>query len=142
MKTLIVYSTKSGAARECAKVLAAKIENSTLCDLDEKTPNIKDYDVVIAGSGIRYGKAYKPFGAFLEGNADVLLLKKTAFFICGKTINKSQENIEKNIPGNLRKAAICLKMFNGKPPVGKVSNESWMSVDEIDAFAQAVNKIA
>ena len=142
MKTLIVYSTKSGAAKEYAEMLAAKIENSTVCDLDKKMPNIRDFEMIIAGSGIRMGKAYKPFRSFLMDNTGVLLSRKTAFFLCGMTPGESQKDIEKNIPGDLRAAAVCVRKFGGKQPFGKPADQSWMSMEEIEEFAQLVNKTA
>jgi len=141
MRILMVFSTKSGASRECAEMLAARIENCTICDLEEKTPDLNSYDVVVAGSGIRRGKAYKPFRSFLKDNTDILLSKKTAFFLCGMTLDKAKENIEKNIPDELRKNAVCLKMFSGKAPFGERTARDPVNMDDIEAFAKAVRGI-
>jgi menaquinone-dependent protoporphyrinogen oxidase len=140
MRTIILYSTKSGGARDYAEMLASLISDSKVYDLDKKVPDLKDFDLVIAGSGIRMGKAYKPFRSFLKDNSKVLLTKKTAFFLCGMTLDKEQENFEKNIPGELRKAAVCVSMFAGKQPIGKPPDQNWMSVDRMNDFAHTVNE--
>jgi len=137
MRTLIAYATKSGACRECADVLAEGSDDSTVCDLRESMPDIAGYDMILIGTGIRFGKAYKPFRAFLEKNASALLTKRLAFFICNKFVNDLQGVAEKNIPIELRNAAIRISAFGGKPPFGK-AKEGWMLTDEVDRFIRAV----
>jgi len=135
MSTLIVYSTKGGACRECSEVLATELGNCEICDLGERTPNVADHDAIIMGSGIRMGSAYKPFKAFIEKNADTLMSKKIAFFICNKETGKYQKYVEKNIPKDLRDAAVCIKTFGGKTPFGKKTDQSWMLKQEVEALA-------
>ncbi|MCL2606989.1 MAG: hypothetical protein FWD92_00290 [Methanomassiliicoccaceae archaeon] len=138
MRVLIAYSTKGGAARECAEILSAEIGDCTVCDLNDKTPNVADYDMVIMGSGIRMGGAYKPFKKFIEKNSSALMSKKIAFFICNKQTGKYRTFVDKNIPDELRNAAICIDTFGGKPPFGKVTDQSWMLKQEIEAFARII----
>jgi len=142
MKILIAYATKSGGSRMCAETLAAKIGNCEICDLGERTPDINEYDLVILGSGIRMGGAYRPFKAFLKKNAGTLLKKRTAYFICNMQTEKLQKIAEKNIPGDLRNAAVCVRTFGGKAPFGKGEDQSWMLTDEVDAFVREVKEIS
>ena len=44
METLIVYSTRSGASRECAELLAAKMKSCSLCDLSKQALDIESSD--------------------------------------------------------------------------------------------------
>jgi menaquinone-dependent protoporphyrinogen oxidase len=142
MRTLIAYSTKSGASRECAESLASEIEGCKICDLKETTPDITEFDIVILGSGIRFGGAYKPFKKFLKENADALLKKKIAFFVSNVVTENFQKIIEKNIPEELRSAAFCIRTFGGRAPIGKAKNDpNWMLKDEVDAFVRAVKEI-
>jgi menaquinone-dependent protoporphyrinogen IX oxidase len=60
MRTLILFSTKSGASRECAELLATKIMVCSICDIAKSTPDIESFDTLIVGSGVRMGRIYKP----------------------------------------------------------------------------------
>ena len=140
MRTLIAYSTKSGASRECSEMLAERIGGCDICDLGERTPDIKRYDLIIAGSGIRMGGAYKPFKKFLKDNAFSLLQKRAAYFICNKETENSPKYIEKNIPEDLRRAAVSIRTFGGKAPFGKGKDQSWMLIEEVNAFVSEVKE--
>ena len=39
MKTLIAYASKTGTAEKCARILAERIPDSTLCDLCKEKPD-------------------------------------------------------------------------------------------------------
>lgn len=56
MRTLILYSTKSGASKECANLIAAQMDNCAMHDLSKPVPDISSFDTVIIGSGVRMGK--------------------------------------------------------------------------------------
>jgi len=141
-RILIAYSTKSGAARECAELLAAEIGDCIICDLKERTPEMTDTDIVILGSGIRMGRAYKPFRKFIQDNEGALLTKKIAFFISNMQTEDLQKIIGKNVPERLRDAAFCVRTFGGRAPFGKKKNDpNWMLKDEVDAFVSAVKEI-
>ena len=138
MRTLILYSTKSGASRECAELLATKIEDCSVCDIRKSTPDIESYDTLIVGSGVRMGKIYKPTKNFIDKNTDILLSKNTAFYLCNSYSDTLQKVIENNIPKKLVDTAICIKSFGGKPPFTSPKNQDWVLVDNINALAQAV----
>jgi menaquinone-dependent protoporphyrinogen oxidase len=138
MRTLIAYATRSGASRECAEILATEIGNCTLCDLNESTPDISGYDTVVVGSGIRMGCIYKPFKNFVEDHIDTLLTKRIAFFVCNTQKDKYMKFVEKEIPETLRKAALRISTFGGKPPLGGKRKDNWMLRTEITEFAKVV----
>ncbi|MCL2712646.1 MAG: hypothetical protein FWD37_05195 [Methanomassiliicoccaceae archaeon] len=139
MRTLIAFSTKSGASRECAEILASKIDESVMYDLNGGTPNIDDYDVVIIGTGIRIGGAYKPFKKFIKENENALLKKKIAFFTSNLLTKTFPEIVEKNIPLSLQENAICMRTFGGRPLIGGKKDQKWLLRDEVDAFVQEIN---
>jgi menaquinone-dependent protoporphyrinogen oxidase len=140
MRTLIAYATRSGASRECAEILASGIVNCVLCDLNEATPDIAEYDTVVIGSGIRMGKTYPPFKKFIEDNEDILLTKNIAFFVCNVQTGKYMKFVENGIPERLRNAAFRISAFGGKPPLGGKKKHNWMLRDEIIAFTKAVKE--
>ena len=138
MRTLILYSTKSGASRECAELLATKIADCSICDIAKNTPDIGGYDTLIVGSGVRMGKLYKPAKNFIDKNIDMLLSKNTAFYLCNSYSDTLQKVIENNIPKKLIDTAICIKSFGGKPPFTSPKNQDWILMDNINALVQAV----
>ncbi|MDR0778152.1 MAG: flavodoxin domain-containing protein [Methanomassiliicoccaceae archaeon] len=142
MRTVVAYVTKGGGSKECAEMLAAEIGDCVLCDLNEKTPNIDEYDTVVIGSGIRMGGAYKPFKKFLSENADALLKKNIAIFVCNVETEKYMKFVEKAVPENIRKAAFRISTFGGKPPFGGKKDTVWMLRDEVSEFAKAVREKA
>jgi menaquinone-dependent protoporphyrinogen IX oxidase len=141
MRTLIAYATKSGASRECAEILAAEIGGCAVCDLSENVPNVDDFDTVVIGTGIRIGKAYKPFRKFLDENEDKLLTKRIAFFTCNVVTKDFEKAAAGNIPEKLRDAAFLIRSFGGKPVIGGKKDQKWMLRDEVIAFAGAVRDI-
>jgi menaquinone-dependent protoporphyrinogen oxidase len=141
MSILIAYATKGGATKECAELLAAEIGDCTICDLKEGAPNVDDLDIVILGSGIRIGKAYKPFGKFIDENTDALLTKKIAFFFSNKLVNEFSEVVKKNIPQRLKDTAFIVKTFGGRPVFGGKKDQNWMLRDEVIAFADVVKAL-
>lgn len=138
MKTMIVYASKSGAAKECAELLHQKIENSDLFDLSKETPSPEDYDTVIIGSGIRMGKLYKPARAFIKKNEASLLGRRAAYYLCGAYPDNLQKAIEKNIPHKLIEAAVCIKPFGGKPPYSSANSSEWLISANLTDFIKEV----
>jgi len=138
MRTLILFSTKSGASRECAELLATKIADCFVCDIAKHTPDIGGCDTLIVGSGVRMGKLYKPAKNFIDKNIDMLLSKNTAFYLCNSYSDTLQKVIENNIPKKLIDTAICIKSFGGKPPFTSPKNQDWILMDNINALVQAV----
>ena len=83
-KTLIAYTSKSGATKEASEVIADALRvkhnfEVDLVDLRKSSPNIKEYVNVVVGAGVRGGKVYGEALDFLKqdfGN------RKVAFFVC------------------------------------------------------------
>lgn len=141
MKTLVVYSTKSGASRECAELLCKVLKDYSLCDLSKQVPDIESFEIVILGSGVRMGKIYKPMRSFLEKNQKALLLKKTAFFLCNSYPDTFQKAVEKNIPKELIENAVCIESLGGFLPFTAPKGREWLSLDKLSRLVQAVEKI-
>ena len=138
MRTLILYSTKSGASRECAELVATKIADCSICDIAKSIPDIESFDTVIVGSGVRIGKIYKSAKNFIDKNIDVLLSKNTAFYLCNSYPDTLQKAIDNNIPQKIIYCAICIKSLGGKPPFTSPKNQDWILMDNVNALAQAV----
>jgi menaquinone-dependent protoporphyrinogen oxidase len=138
MKTLILYATKSGASQYCADLLIKQIENCTVCNLSKTAPDIAPFDTIIIGSGVRMGKFYKPVLDFLRENEDLLMKKKIAFYLCNAYPDTLQKIIDKSIPQQLAKAAICINFFGGKPILRASSGTDWLIEENVNAFVRAI----
>lgn len=138
MRTLILYSTKSGASKECASLLAKQIEDCAVHNLSRTVPELSSFETIIIGSGIRMGKLYKPVRTFVKTHEDLLLTKRLAFYLCNAYPDTLQKAIENNIPKTLAQSAVCIKSFGGKQPFSNTNNFDWMIAENIVALAQRV----
>ncbi len=83
-KTLIAYSSKSGATEQVAKLIEEVLKEKPgldveLVNLRKDSPNIAQYENFIVGAGVRAGKVYSEALDFLNQNFSN---KKVAFFVC------------------------------------------------------------
>jgi menaquinone-dependent protoporphyrinogen oxidase len=140
MKTIIVYATKSGAARECAELLATRIADCALFDLSKQTVDIDTADTVIIGSGVRMGRIYKPARKFLDTNHNALLSKRTAIYLCNGEPETFQKTVDKNIPAQISAKSICIKSFGGKQPFTSPKSQDWILTDNVNGFLQAIGQ--
>lgn len=83
-KTLVAYTSKSGATKEASEVIADALRvkynfEVDLVDLRKSSPDIMEFVNVVVGAGVRGGKVYGEALNFLKqdfGN------RKVAFFVC------------------------------------------------------------
>ncbi len=86
MKVLVAYASKNGSARTCAERLWEQLKkvDVTLTDLNREQPNPADYDIVIFGSSVRFGKMLPAARRFLQAHEAILLQKSLGLFlVCG-----------------------------------------------------------
>jgi len=108
MKTLILYATKYGAAKEIAKRIAEKFDNVVVHDLkQDDIPALSGFDTVIIGSSLYAGMIRKEAKAFLSKNAGVLREKKIGLFLSGMDIDedKGKTYFETNFSPELLQSA-------------------------------------
>jgi len=138
MRTLILFASKSGATRECAELLAARIANSTVFDLSKKEPDLHDADTVIIGSGIRMGRMYKAVRVFIERNLEKLLTMRTAVYFCNGEPDAFDRAVEKNIPAQLVTSSLCVLSFGGKPPFSSSKTKEWILMENVNELIDTV----
>lgn len=156
MKTLIIYSTRHGAAKKCVEVLQPQLEGElTVVNAKEDTiPDIQGFDRVIIGSSIYAGMIGKTIKKFVTANLDQLLKKASFLFVCGAFDNA--EYFPKNFPDSLCQHAQEKVNFGGelntkdmgfleKTIVKMVSAKEktipMIHEDRIKAFSEAVNAV-
>lgn len=140
MKVLIAYSTKSGATKKCAEILAEQFTDCTIADLEKERPSLEDFDTILVGSGIRMGKIYKPVKNFIHSNLSKLLAKRTAIYFCNAYPEKLQKAIEKNIPEELRISSLCIRSLGGSAPFSPAndSSKTWVNQNDMRDFVSRI----
>ena len=57
MKTLILYSTKTGTVKKCSELLAKEIgRDVSIYNIADGIPKLDDFDFIVCGASIRMGK--------------------------------------------------------------------------------------
>ncbi|TBL73225.1 flavodoxin domain-containing protein [Paenibacillus thalictri] len=140
MSMLVLYATKTGATEQCVKVLADELVHCTTCNIEAEKPALEDFDHIILGAGVRDGKIYKPIRDFIKKNRSELLKKKMGYFICNEKPKETEEIITRNIPEDLKEAAICIASFGGykayAAPKEGTDQLKGIFVDHIKSFAE------
>ena len=93
-KILLTYSTVDGHTKTiCEKILSyCKTSQVDILPID-RSFNIKDYDTVVIGASIRYGKYREEIFEFIKENEELLNSKDNAFFsvnVVARKENKSK----------------------------------------------------
>ena len=133
-KILLVYSTTDGQTIViCEKIKSVLIENN-LVDLipinkfQEK--ELKNYDQVIVGASIRYGKHKPEVYKFIKTHQNDLKTKKTGFF----SVNVVARKPNKNTPLTNPYMKKFLEMVNWEPNylavfAGKIDYQKYRFID-------------
>ena len=92
-KILLTYSTVDGHTKTiCEKILSySKTSQVDILPIDSSI-NIKDYDTVVIGASIRYGKYREEIFEFIKENEDLLNSKNNAFFSVNVVARKENKN--------------------------------------------------
>ena len=114
LNRLLIFSSVDGHTKKICNIIKSSLEDSvtTLIDLNEVSNiNIEEYDQIIIGASIRYGKHRPELYKFIENNHHLLESKKSAFF----TVNIVARKPEKNSPETNPYMKKFLKLSKWKP---------------------------
>ena len=114
-ETLIIYSSTDGHTKTiCLKILNL-LKNPDLVKIisleEAETFNFSNYEKIIIGASIRYGKHNKRVYNFVKKNMNLLNQKKTAFF----SVNVVARKPEKSSPNTNPYIIKFLRETNWKP---------------------------
>lgn len=113
VKILVCYGSRHGSTAEISERIAETLRNrGAQVDLinlkKEKVKDIKDYDLIVIGSGIQMGKWTKEALNYIKKNREILSHKKVAIFVscmsasqpdqCNKARREYLENITQDYP--------------------------------------------
>lgn len=95
-KILILYSTTDGHTREICQRLEQVVEacghRVSLCAVDDEPANIVQFDKIVIGASIRYGRHGKQVYRFVENNRKLLDSKPNAFFSVNAVARKAEKS--------------------------------------------------
>ncbi len=114
MRVLIVYATRTGSTAKAAAMLARHFKGSVLCDLGETSPDPSDYDIILFGSGIYFGRILKPLKNWLNEYWEVIRPKIKGVFICNAIIAEAPQLLRDNFSLELRNASVVVESFGGE----------------------------
>ena len=117
--TIIVYASRHGTTAEYAKSLLKLLDgNVDLCSLDERAnsmPDMSDYDTIVVGGSIHYGKNSKLVTSFVKNNLELLRKKRLGLFVTSFFDgDKALEQLGNAYPKELLDKAIVADFFDGE----------------------------
>ena len=121
-KSIIIYSSVDGHTKEiCEKIARHMIGDPDIFSVDDN-PEIQNYEKIIIGASIRYGKYRTKLFDFIESNIEVINGKENAFF----SVNVVARKAEKNTP-------------NTNPYVQKFLNSTTWIPNKVEVFAGKID---
>lgn len=98
MKGLVTYATIAGSTADVAEIIRKRLTDKGHQVEIKKINEVKaidGFDFIIAGSGVRVGKTYKPFDVFMRKYESSLKTKPTGLFLVCLTMKEDcKENRE------------------------------------------------
>ena len=117
--SLIIYSSTDGHTKTiCQRIMSCITDGNSnnILSLEEAAKiNLLEFDKIIIGASIRYGRHSGDLYKFIKFNKDILERKETAFF----SVNVVARKIEKSDPETNPYIKKFLKISNWKP--GKIA---------------------
>jgi len=101
-KFLIIYSTTDGHTKKICQRIKNFLADRNLVELlsleDSKKVDLSNFEKIIIGASIRYGKHSKEIYKFINLNKNILDKKKSAFFSVNVVARKPEKNTAETNP--------------------------------------------
>lgn len=119
MKSIVIYTTKYGSTEKAAAFLKTKIsgEVHTVNLMKEKVPELNEYDTVVLGGSIYYGRIQKELQQYIQRNLPQLTEKRIGLFISAghPDPNMREQEFTQSFPQSLLEHALCKEIFLFEP---------------------------
>ena len=115
MKILLAYMSKTGTTEECMDRLAGMLTGIEVekVRLDQQTPNLSDYDLLVLGAPVRFGKVPKAYAAYLKANEETISEMPHALTLCCGLAHDYEYYLERTYSARLRESAFSVMNFGG-----------------------------
>ena len=114
---ILIYSSTDGQTLKISEYVKEKCKTKINLDLksiyDVKNISLNEYEIIIIGASIRYGKHSSEIAKFVKKNLKVFNSKKTAFFSVNAVARKSGKDLPSNNPYVIK----FLNKTNWKPNI-------------------------
>ena len=122
MKTIIIYGSTYGYAKDCASELSRQLKGEVLLvDVSTDTiPTIGEFDNVVIGGSIYMGQISKKIKAYCTSNIDLLKTMRVGLFLCSGLPEDLEKNIKNAFSEELLKKAISVEYFGGELRIEKM----------------------
>ena len=115
MNSIIIYSTTDGQTKKICEAIKENSLNKESIDIstlkEAFSKKLENYDKIIIGASIRYGRHSPLIYKFIQMNKDILERKKNAFF----SVNVMARKSDKNTPDTNPYIKKFLKKTSWKP---------------------------
>jgi menaquinone-dependent protoporphyrinogen oxidase len=143
LKTIILYATRHGAAKEAAAFLSARLGDVEVLEIGrDLAVDLDRYDTVVVGGSIHAGSVQRAVKRLLAESAEVLLSKRLGLYLCclyeGAT---AKEQLEGAFPEALRDHAAALGLFGGRLDFDKMSDFERAVVQKVAGVTESVSKM-
>lgn len=145
MKSIIIYATKYGCTEKVSNLLKSKMGGEVLLVnvIQEKVPDIGEYDTIILGGSIYIGKIHKKLTGYIKSNLELLLKKRIGLFICG---SEEPEACEKELisafPSELQNHAISKEVFGYEIYVEKLNFIEKKMMKAIKGVCESISELS
>ena len=99
---LVIYSSTDGHTKKICERIKNLINNGNLVELfsleEAKQIELSDYENIVIGASIRYGKHSRQLYNFIKSNQNILEKKKCAFFSVNVVARKPEKNTAETNP--------------------------------------------
>ena len=117
---ILIYSSIDGQTSKISEYLREKCKTKISFELkpiyDTKNINLNEYEIIIIGASIRYGKHSPEVIKLVKENLEVFNNKKTAFFSVNAVARKPGKDLSSNNPYVIK----FLNKTNWKPKIAAV----------------------
>ncbi len=142
MKTVIVYATSHGTTEKVANIIASKLGNTTLINLEKGGHiDLTQYQQVIIGGSIHAGSIQRKVREFCQRNMVQLLQMRVGLFICAMNEPEFDNELKMSFPELLSNHALSKKVVGGEFIIEKMNFIEKFLVKKISGVSQTISKI-
>ena len=134
MKRAVIFTSKFGTTRKTAEYIANALE-ADIFDLKKKVPSLNDYDMIIFGSGIYFGKMPKSMRTFATEHSQELSEKQTAVFVCCMFDGEKADAQMPLVKESMKDPVVCMYLS------GKQKGEPGINVEAADRFIKEIEDL-
>lgn len=134
MKTLVLYASSYGYAKEMADQITSGLVGEVQCvNLNVKQKfDLSDVDTIVLGSSIYVGQIHKSMKEFIKINHDLLLKKRLVIYLCCAFEHEFENHLKNNFAIELLEHASMIQNLGGAIDKSKLNFGHKMMVSMIE----------